>query len=1361
MSWGGGTVTGFGTLDIASGATLEMGSSGNPTQTLNGVELQNAGTVDLYTAVMALDNGAGIDNQAGASFTLDNCCGHTGNDTISSDGTATYFTNAGSLTEAAGVGTGISYIQPSFSQTNTGSILVQAGALNLSTGANAGTVTVGSGATLNVGAYTQTAGSTVLSGGTINGPTASPGVRDFSIPIPNENPDLMSPGPDGNVWFVEGDLGSGIGTLVKITPAGQITQVPTPLPVFDFVFGPDGNIWFSGHDYIGEMTQQGGLLHDYAIPSADDPNSSATETAIYLTLGPDGNLWYTDPYVSSDIVGRLTPSGQITEYPIGFGSNGAANITSGSDGNIWFEATGGGLLGRITPTGVLTVFNEPYSPAYRGLTSGPNGNLWATGNNTIWEFNTAGQLVADFPASGSPYFMTVGPDGNLWYDENAASNIGRITPQGAVTEFPIPGPNSSAGPPIAGPDGNIWFGEYPNKIGEVVLNPASAISIQGGALSGTGTINADVTNGGGQVIPGGAGASGTLTINGNYTQTSTGALDIDIGGTTAGTQFDQLAISGSATLGGTMNISLINAFQPTFGNSFQVLTFGSPSGNFSTYNGTSLASGLFLDPAFNPTDLTLNIDQVAITGAPTFPLQGTPINLAALVTGPSAGDSFTFAWNATQNGNPFSSGSGATFTFTPNLSATYLVTLGVTDVIGGKGTVTLSIVVAPTIFVLDPSAAGSLSLSGNASIHIGGGVYVDSKSPSALSAGGSAQLSATSIQAVGGVSLSGSATLSGALSTGAASLADPLMSLTGPSTAGLTTYGSASYTSGSHPLAPGIYSQISASGSASLVLGAGLYLIEGGGFTVTGNASASGNGLTIYNTSSAYPSANGNYGGITLSGKGTISLTAATTAANGAYPGILIFQPRANTRALSLGGNGTAGLNGTLYAATAQLTVSGNAKLNGSVIVDRLSLSGNGASTQVADGSAGSALDSANAGTLLAGNVSVYVNDPAGYFTLDELGRIKDAINTWDSLLAPYNVTITEVSDPALATVVLDNGTTSAAGSAGSGVLGSYSSTGEITILQGWNWYAGANAAAIGADQYDFQTVVTHELGHALGLGGSADSTSPMYEVLATATVRRTPTAADLDIPEAPAGADPELAARFNAGAVARPSSPVAPAVSVVWGTVPSTALASGQWSVVSGQSPAFSIPTSAPVGLEPTLVVQGGDHDQRRELSMTAPDTGRVLDSALRDLVTDADRWRGEGADAEGTDGRALRGAGDVEDNPAPERIPPDRTDPAETARPVGLPLPVRPSERGLIRMDAMCDSVLDELAAATVGWPGLMAVPVDPVARPAAPPEPSVGLAKLAATLIVAGSWGHCGRFRGVTSRPAGRPRYRKDPE
>jgi hypothetical protein len=89
-----------------------------------------------------------------------------------------------------------------------------------------------------------------------------------------------------------------------------------------------------------------------------------------------------------------------------------------------------------------------------------------------------------------------------------------------------------------------------------------------------------------------------------------------------------------------------------------------------------------------------------------------------------------------------------------------------------------------------------------------------------------------------------------------------------------------------------------------------------------------------------------------------------------------------------------------------------------------------------------------------------------------------------------------------------------------------------------------------------------------------------------------------------------------------------------------------------------------------------------------------------------------------------------------------------------------VRLDRRIVARVDPS-DVVLDGLAAAVVGSTARLGVPADPIARPETPPEPGKGLAKLAVTLVVAGSWGHRARFRRVTSQPAERPRYRKDSE
>jgi hypothetical protein len=461
--------------------------------------------------------------------------------------------------------------------------------------------------------------------------------------------------------------------------------------------------------------------------------------------------------------------------------------------------------------------------------------------------------------------------------------------------------------------------------------------------------------------------------------------------------------------------------------------------------------------------------------------------------------------------------------FEPGSHVIEAIYSGDSNYLGSNDSVTQT--VTQSIYVLDPSAAGALTISGNSSLNVPGNLIVDSSSSTALSASGNATVKASSILVVGKIQQSGNPTFSPAPVSGVAAVANPLQNLTGPSSTGITNYGAVAISgSTSRTINPGIYSQISISGNALVTFNPGLYLIEGGGFTVSGTASVVGSGVTLYNTSSNYPSATGAYGGITLSGSGSINLSAPIS---GPYTGVVILQPSANTRALSVSGNAT-GLVGTLYAPAAQVIISGNARLNAALVVDRLSISGNGASTEVADGSGDSPLDQASAGTLLAGDLSVYVNDPAGYFTANELNRLQDAISVWNSLLAPYSVTITEVSDPALANVVIDDGTSSAAGSAADGVLGCYSNTGEITILQGWNWYDGADPTQIGANQYDFQTVMTHELGHALGLGGNSNPNSPMYEILATAIVRRTPGLADLNIPEAPDGADAERAADLS-----------------------------------------------------------------------------------------------------------------------------------------------------------------------------------------------------------------------------------------
>ncbi|HEV3022434.1 MAG TPA: DUF4214 domain-containing protein, partial [Pirellulales bacterium] len=140
-----------------------------------------------------------------------------------------------------------------------------------------------------------------------------------------------------------------------------------------------------------------------------------------------------------------------------------------------------------------------------------------------------------------------------------------------------------------------------------------------------------------------------------------------------------------------------------------------------------------------------------------------------------------------------------------------------------------------------------------------------------------------------------------------------------------------------------------------------------------------------------------------------------------------------------------------------------------------------------------------------------------------EQSAIDAAIKTLDTQLAPFGVDLVDVTGNATqasqAQINVHLSGTSALGVAAQGVLGSTLFGGDVTIITGWNWYYGSNPAQIGANQLDFQTVATHELGHALGLGEGTDPASVMYPYLSYGQTLRSLTSGDLSQIAGSAGA--------------------------------------------------------------------------------------------------------------------------------------------------------------------------------------------------------------------------------------------------
>src|SRR5262249_23306026 len=98
----------------------------------------------------------------------------------------------------------------------------------------------------------------------------------------------------------------------------------------------------------------------------------------------------------------------------------------------------------------------------------------------------------------------------------------------------------------------------------------------------------------------------TLNIQGNYTQTASGVLDVKI----AQQGSDFLNVGGTATLDGTLNISLIGHFTPQAGDVFVPLSFGARSGNFRRVNGQMINDHLAFDLSFDDHNLFLQANEV-------------------------------------------------------------------------------------------------------------------------------------------------------------------------------------------------------------------------------------------------------------------------------------------------------------------------------------------------------------------------------------------------------------------------------------------------------------------------------------------------------------------------------------------------------------------------------------------------------------------------------------------------------------------------------------------------------------------------------------------------------------------------------
>ena len=127
-----------------------------------------------------------------------------------------------------------------------------------------------------------------------------------------------------------------------------------------------------------------------------------------------------------------------------------------------------------------------------------------------------------------------------------------------------------------------------------------------GALSGSGAIS-----GGGNLFLEGdlrpGNSPGLLSIDASVGLSNTTNTIMEIGGLNGGTEYDQLVVTGGLTADGGLILQLVDGFTPSAGDRFDILTFGSLSGAFSTIVLPALADGLLWQQSTSPTSMAFAV----------------------------------------------------------------------------------------------------------------------------------------------------------------------------------------------------------------------------------------------------------------------------------------------------------------------------------------------------------------------------------------------------------------------------------------------------------------------------------------------------------------------------------------------------------------------------------------------------------------------------------------------------------------------------------------------------------------------------------------------------------------------------------
>jgi cyclophilin family peptidyl-prolyl cis-trans isomerase len=344
------------------------------------------------------------------------------------------------------------------------------------------------------------------------------------------------------------------------------------------------------HRLVPGFVLQGGGFYEDRVAMPAPLNLRLAEDEVDLDGNPNtnnptiANEFGNSPF-RSNVKGTLAmaktaagPNSATNQFFFNLADN-SANLNNQNGGfTVFAQVVGSGmsLIDSFSGLNRINLNNDVYTQVNN--TSSPNhGDVISQNPDQVRDFAGTG------PFEEVPYI------GNALLRLEAANRTDYFS---STSTTNIPAANLT----LTNPIGFVEAGASFTGTGKFVVGTGKTLSLNHGANIGRPVEVSGILDPGLQV--------GSVSVS-SYSQLAAGRLEMQLAGETAGSLYDQLNVTGAASLSGQLRVGLLSSFKPSAGDTFNLITAGSLTGSFSTASLPVLRSGLAWDLQQSATGLKL------------------------------------------------------------------------------------------------------------------------------------------------------------------------------------------------------------------------------------------------------------------------------------------------------------------------------------------------------------------------------------------------------------------------------------------------------------------------------------------------------------------------------------------------------------------------------------------------------------------------------------------------------------------------------------------------------------------------------------------------------------------------------------